>query len=109
MTQTDPNGRPQAKGTAPFRRHFAELEVGPEAERTSARRGAVALAAAALVALLFNADGLASWALDHALTGGEHWRTLLSLAERWRELADGLGLTAFHDAIRTTTRWLQFL
>lgn len=104
-----PTGRPQAKGTAPFRRHFAELEVGPAAERTGVRRAALALAAAALTVLLFNSQGLATWALDHALTGGPLWRSVLTIADGWHSIAAQLGLTAPFDAIRAAVRRLQLL
>ncbi|MEO3433369.1 hypothetical protein [Inquilinus sp. CAU 1745] len=71
------------------------------------RRVAAILAVASLAALTLNPWALVDWAFELPLALGPARILLIDAATVWAEAADAIGLTAFHDGLRSLFGLLQ--
>lgn len=71
------------------------------------RRVAAILAIASLATLALNPWGLVDWAFELPLALGPARIALIDAATAWAEAADAVGLTMFHDGLRSLFGLLQ--
>lgn len=111
MTQTPgsdapPPGRPG--GTAAFRHHAAELDIGRGMHVWPVGAVARALAVGALIALIFASGPVRDWAFNLPLWMGPVRDGLFAAADAWHTWMQAIGATALFDAIRGALESLRF-
>ncbi len=103
---TDPKP-PGPAGTAPFRRHAAELDLFAGQATMPAARLVGILAIAAGLAALVNAEALSVWAIDLPLWLGPVRTGIVAATQAWADATAAAGLHTPYDAARDLFRQFQ--
>lgn len=95
-------------GTAPFRRHAAELDLFEGTHPARLRRVVLILALATVFAAMLNSGAIVNWAIELPFWLGIMRDGIVAAANTWDQWMTGLGCDQVHAAVREAFRWLQF-
>ncbi len=96
------------RGTAPFRRHAAELDLFAGMHPMRVGRIAWILALATLIAAMLNSRSITNWAVELPFELGMVRDWIILASQTWHGWMMALGLDQVHTAVRDAFRWLQF-
>ena len=107
MTETgDPTH--DVRGTAPFRRHAAELNLFAGMHPMRLGRIAWMLVLATLIAAMLNSRSITNWAVELPFELGMVRDWVVAAADTWHGWMTALGLDQVHAAARDAFRRFQF-
>lgn len=107
MSDTGPSHHP-VHGTAPFRRHAAELDLFAGMHPMRLGRLFCVLGGAALLAAMLNSRSIVNWAIELPFELGAVRDGIVAAANTWDIWMVSLGLDQVHAVLRDAFRWLQF-